>query len=76
MRLAGAGHRDVFEYGWSAFVEALEAEVQRRDERMKDAALALRVALQKSQEAIQRAEPDPQELRQCLAMLDSAARGA
>jgi len=45
MRLAGAGHRDVFEYGWSAFVEALEAEVQRRDERMKDAALALRVAL-------------------------------
>lgn len=45
MRLAGAGHRDVFEYGWSAFVEALEAEAQRRDERMKDAALALRVAL-------------------------------
>ena len=43
MRLAGAGHRDVFEYGWSAFVEALEA--QRRDEHMKDAALALRVAL-------------------------------
>ena len=42
MRLAGAGHRDVFEYGWSAFVEALEAEAQRRDERMKDAALALR----------------------------------
>ena len=40
MRLAGAGHRDVFEYGWSAFVEALEAEAQRRDERMKDAALA------------------------------------
>ena len=40
MRLAGAGHRDVFEYGWSAFAEA-----QRRDERMKDAALALRVAL-------------------------------
>ena len=38
--------------------------------------IALRVALQKSQEAIQRAEPDPQELRQCLAMLDSAARGA
>ena len=31
MRLAGAGHRDVFEYGWSAFVEALEAEAQRRD---------------------------------------------
>ena len=26
-------------------VEALEAEAQRRDERMKDAALALRVAL-------------------------------
>ena len=76
MRLAGAGHRDVFEYGWSAFAAALEAEAQRRDERMKDAALALRVALQKSQEAIQRAEPDPQELRQCLAMLDSAARGA
>ena len=45
MRLAGAGHRDVFEYGWSAFVEALEAEAQRRDERMKDAALALRGAL-------------------------------
>ena len=44
MRLAGAGHRDVFD-GWSAFVEALEAEAQRRDERMKDAALALRVAL-------------------------------
>ena len=39
MRLAGAGHRDVFEYGWSAFVEALEAEAQRRDERMKDAAM-------------------------------------
>ena len=38
--------------------------------------IALRVALQKSQEAIQRAEPDPQELRQCLAMLDSATRGA
>ena len=37
--------QDVFEYGWSAFVEALEAEAQRRDERMKDAALALRVAL-------------------------------
>ena len=31
MRLAGAGHRDVFEYGWSAFVEALEAEAQLRD---------------------------------------------
>ncbi len=30
MRLAGAGHRDVFEYGWSAFVEALEAEAQLR----------------------------------------------
>ena len=40
MRLAGAGHRDVFEYGWSAFAAALEAEAQRRDERMKDAALA------------------------------------
>ena len=39
MRLAGAGHRDVFEYGWSAFLAA------RRDERLKDAALALRVAL-------------------------------
>lgn len=38
--------------------------------------IALRVALQKSQEAIQRAEPDPQELRQCLAMLDSVTRGA
>ncbi len=39
--------------------------------------IALRVALQKSQEAIQRAEPDPpRQLRQCLAMLHSAARGA
>lgn len=45
MRLVGAGHRDAFEYGWGAFVEALEAEAQRRDERMKDAALSLRVAL-------------------------------
>ena len=45
MRLAGAGHRDVFEYGWSAFLGALEAEAARRDERLKDAALALRVAL-------------------------------
>lgn len=45
MRLVGAGHRDAFEYGWSAFVAALEAEARRRDERMKDVALALRVAL-------------------------------
>ena len=45
MRLAGAGHRDVFEYGWSAFDEALEAEAQRREDSMKDAALALRLAL-------------------------------
>ena len=45
MRLAGAGHRDVFEYGWRAFLGALEAEAARRDERLKDAALALRVAL-------------------------------
>lgn len=45
MRLAGAGYGEVFEYGWSAFVAAMEAEAQRRDERMKDGALALRVAL-------------------------------
>ena len=45
MRLAGAGHRDVLGDGWSGFVEALEAGAGRRDERMKDAALALRVAL-------------------------------
>ena len=45
MRLAGAGHRDAPEYGRSAPAAALEAEAQRRDERMKDAALAQRVAL-------------------------------
>ncbi len=45
MRLAGAGHGRVFEYGWSAFAAAMESEAQRRDERMKDTALALRVAL-------------------------------
>ncbi len=44
MRLAGSGHGNVFDYGWSAFVAALEAEARLRDERMRDAALALRVA--------------------------------
>lgn len=45
MRLAAAGHRDIFDYGWSAFVSALEAEARTREARLKDMALALRVAL-------------------------------
>ena len=43
MRLSGAGHRDVFEYGWSAFVEALEAEAQRRAPDLAEAARALEI---------------------------------
>lgn len=45
MRLAASGHRDVFDYGWSAFLSALEAEARIREARLKDTALALRVAL-------------------------------
>lgn len=45
MRLAGAGHQGVRDYGWGAFLAALEAEAHGRDERMRDMALAFRVAL-------------------------------
>lgn len=45
MRLKGAGHRDVLGYGWSVFVAALEAEARARDARLKDMALAARMAL-------------------------------
>lgn len=45
MGLKGAGHGDVLEYGWSAFVAALEAEARAREARLKDMALAVRVAL-------------------------------
>lgn len=38
--------------------------------------IALKVALQKAQEAVGREEPEPQELRQCLAMLEAVTRGA
>lgn len=45
MRLKGAGHRGVLGYSWSAFVAALEAEARARDARLKDMALAARMAL-------------------------------
>lgn len=45
MRLKAAGHRDVLGYGWGAFVAALEAEARARDARLKDMALAVRMAL-------------------------------
>ena len=45
MRLKAAGHRGVVGYGWSAFIAALEAEARARDARLKDMALAARMAL-------------------------------
>lgn len=45
MRLKAAGHRGVLGYGWSAFVAALEAEARVREARLKDMALAARMAL-------------------------------
>ena len=45
MRLVGAGHQGALDYGWSAFLAALAAEAQAREERMRDMALAFRVAL-------------------------------
>ncbi len=45
MRLKAAGHRGVVGYGWSTFIAALEAEARARDARLKDMALAARMAL-------------------------------